>query len=496
MTGNMEGMQSSPDIHVGIIKRDRISLRFYGSYELTGIRDHCTGSYEAFVEQGSMIVQREGDRLDAGREASFIPLDFGNASFAIRDVVIGIDFHWEQKEDQKFQGSLRLLVTGNEIQAVNMLPVEHYLCSVISSEMSANSSLNLLKAHAIISRSWVLVRMGMGTAPDGTYSGQPGDAGMTGREADPEADPEAGPETGREADPGADRDAGTRDEHAVTDQHDQEYLRWYDHTDHEGFHVCADDHCQRYQGITRIHNPNVTRAVSETFGQVLIYGNTICDTRYSKSCGGVTELFENCWEPVPHPYLQKVIDSEAPSPTCTADLRIEEHARTFICSTPDAFCNTQDAAVLSQVLNDYDRSSKDFFRWVVRYSQQELSTIIAERSGIDFGQILDLVPVERGSSGRLVRLKIAGTRKILTIGKELIIRRWLSRSHLYSSAFIIEKESIENGIPGAFIILGAGWGHGVGLCQIGAAVMAEKGYSHTEILKHYFKGDIVTMNYQ
>ncbi len=443
-------MESYTDIHVGIIRKDKISFHLSGSFEISGIRKQCTGSCEARTDKGKIIVQAGPDRLEFEGEVSFIPGDFSGDHFEIREVVIGIDFHWEQKEDQRFQGVLKLLMTGNEIQVINILPVESYLCSVISSEMSANSSLSLLKAHAIISRSWVLTQL------DSRASTKQADA-----------------------------------HHHLFRETETEYIRWYDHSDHRDFHVCADDHCQRYQGITRIHNPNVIQAVGETHGQVLMYDNKICDTRYSKSCGGVSELFENSWEDVPHPYLQKVIDNHEITGDYRHDLKVEKNAVAFISKNPDAFCNTKDESVLSQVLNDYDLSSRDFFRWKVRYSQQELSSIIADRSGIDFGKIKDLIPVERGESARLIKLQVVGTRKTLTIGKELIIRKWLSRSHLYSSAFSIEKKQVKDGIPGEFILHGAGWGHGVGLCQIGAAVMAEKGYSHEEILKHYFRGAII-----
>ena len=372
-------------------------------------------------------------------------MDIGDCRFAIEDVVIGIGFHWEQKEEQVFQGKLKLIILEEEIQVVNVISVEDYLISVISSEMRGDSSPALLKAHTIISRSWLLAQI----------------------------------EKQKELE-------GSGESYDLIHQTRDEYIRWYDREDHDRFHVCADDHCQRYQGITRAHNPEVVRAVYETAGEVLEYAGKICDARFSKCCGGVVEEFQHCWEPVVHPYLKRVDDNPENKAVNTKDLKIESQASEFIQSSPDAFCNTRDAKLLSQVLNDYDQSSSDFYRWTVRYSQEEINALIREKSGFDFGEIKDLIPVERGESGRLVRLKIVGTKKTLTVGKELEIRRWLSKSHLYSSAFVVEKEGKVDGIPQGFVLKGAGWGHGVGLCQIGAAVMASKGYTHQEILKHYF----------
>ena len=262
------------------------------------------------------------------------------------------------------------------------------------------------------------------------------------------------------------------------------------------FHVCADDHCQRYQGITRVNNPQVVKAVTETTGEVLVYDGKICDARFSKCCGGVTELFEHCWEPVKHPYLRRVEDLPDSGIWKSPDLKIEANAINFILEAPEAFCNTSDRTLLTQVLNDYDRSSENFYRWTVTYTQKELSGLIRKKSGMDFGEILDLLPVQRGESGRLTRLKIVGTAKTLTIGKELEIRRWLSSSHLYSSAFTVEKKGFLNQVPAQFILHGAGWGHGVGLCQIGAAVMADRGCTHEQILMHYFIDATIEKRYE
>ena len=440
-------MIKTPYINVGIIRQAVIKFRFSGKFYLSGTSENYYDACEASIEKGKIRIDTGGIHKLHGEKATFIPCNLFADLFELTDVLIGIDFHWEQKENQKFQGALKLLAMGDEIQVVNVLPVENYINSVISSEMSADSSLNLLKAHAVISRSWALKQINT------KYM---------------EADDET-------------RTAGE-------EKSESEFIQWYDHKDHKHFDVCADDHCQRYQGLARAQNSNVIRAVKETYGQVLTYENEICDARYSKSCGGVSETFENCWDPVPHPYLKKVIDRPAEEKGEVHDLRLENNARSFIEASPVAFCNTSDRSLINQVLNDYDRLTEDFFRWEITYTQDEISAIILEKSGMDFGKIIDLVPVERGESGRLVRLHIEGTKRGLTIGKELTIRKWLSRTHLYSSAIIIEKLEGENDLPIGFRIRGAGWGHGVGLCQIGAAVMGEKGYTAEEILNHYYPG--------
>ena len=269
-------------------------------------------------------------------------------------------------------------------------------------------------------------------------------------------------------------------------------IRWYDREDHELFDVCADDHCQRYQGITRASNPIVREVIKETRGEVLMDNDTICDARFSKCCGGVTEKFENCWEPVPHSYLTALRDGETPA---YPDLTDEREAEQWIRTSPEAFCNTTDKEILSQVLNNYDQETTDFYRWKVEYTQEELSGLIHRKTGMDFGPIIDLVPLERGSSGRITKLKIVGVRRSFTIGKELEIRRTLSETHLYSSAFVVDKKDIRLDIPSRFILTGAGWGHGVGLCQIGAAVMGAKRYSYRKILTHYFPGASIEKRY-
>ena len=459
---------SSPEIHIGILKAGRIRFSLDGPHRIDKGDETLEGRAEARLKDGNIeVIQDNNIKIiqdeqheDFGREVTLYPGDADSQRFTLSDVVIGIGFHWEQKEDQVFQGALKLKVVDGMIQAINIIPVENYLISVISSEMRGDSSSALLKAHTIISRSWLLAQI---------------------------EKQEALIEAGKE--------------YTLIHETVDEYVRWYDREDHDEFHVCADDHCQRYQGITKANNPAVVKAVTDTSGEVLVFGNRICDARFSKCCGGITETFENCWEPVIHPYLQRVVDKPGSVQLNTVngnpiDLKIEAVAARFIEGTPDAFCNTDDATLLRQVLNDYDQTSSDFYRWDVTFSQGELAALIREKSGIDFGDIIDLMPIERGESGRIVRLKIVGTRKTLIVGKELEIRRWLSPSHLYSSAFIVEKSNMLDQVPGEFKLRGAGWGHGVGLCQIGAAVMASKEYSHTEILMHYFRDAFIEKRYE
>ena len=361
-------------------------------------------------------------------------------TFLLKNVRIGIGFHWDRLEDQEFEGTLEIRDNADGTQtAINRLDVEDYLSSVITSEMSATSSLELLKAHAVISRSWVLR-------------------------------PIISPSTGTDK-----PDLSDPDRHVI----------WYERDAHEGFDVCADDHCQRYEGITRRDEhpeaaANVQKAIDATRGQVLMYDGKVCDARFYKACGGATELFENAWANEHYDYLEPVRDEIG---TPLPDLTIEENAQAFIRTSPSAYCNTTDERILSQVLNNYDQETKDFYRWTVQYTKEELSDIIRERSGIDFGEILDLVPIKRGPSARLYEMQIVGNKRTMVIGKELEIRKWLSKSHLYSSAFVVDRNE-----AGDFILTGAGWGHGVGLCQIGAAVMAAKGYTYEQILAHYFPG--------
>lgn len=427
-----------PKVQVGILFEPQIEFILNGQYVINGI--HVTGRQVATYDEEQILWQ---GRLY--NELIFEPTQEQACSFDLIDVTIGINFHWERKEDQRFLGALKLIVENKKLTGINVISIEDYLTSVISSEMSATASLELLKAHAVISRSWLLAQIQKNkeiTETQSSYS-------------------------------------------AFTETAD-ELIRWYDREDHTNFDVCADDHCQRYQGITRASTEIVQQAIQATRGQVLLYGDKICDARFSKCCGGAFEEFQYCWEDVKYPYLVKQRDSKTIQEL--PDLRIETEAEQWIRTSPEAFCNTTDKKVLSQVLNNYDQETTDFFRWKVTYQQEELSELITKRSGIDYGQILDLIPMERGTSGRLTKLKIVGTKRTLTIGKELEIRRTLSTSHLYSSAFVVDKNHIEDGVPSSFTLTGAGWGHGVGLCQIGAAVMGEQGYKYNDILLHYYIG--------
>ena len=429
-------MSGVPRVKVGIMNEPEVDFVLFGEYRLAD-GTIVTGEQHADVTADGQVAWN-GTVAD---KVTFEPSE--NGFFELKGVTIGVNFHWERKEDQRFSGALHLIVENGRLTAVNVLPVEDYLLSVISSEMSATASLELLKAHAVISRSWLLAQI--------------------------------------------DKNKRITEEHedykACEEGGEDEMIKWYDREDHVNFDVCADDHCQRYQGITRASTPVVRKAVDETCGEVLMYGASLCDARFSKCCGGVLEQFEACWEPVHHNYLEPRSDS--PAENVFPDLTVEENAREWILSSPEAFCNTTDATILSQVLNNYDQETTNFYRWKVEYSQSELSELVHRRSGIDFGNIIDLVPVERGVSGRLIRLKIVGDKRTMTIGKELEIRRTLSPSHLYSSAFVVERNADDNGNV-RFTLHGAGWGHGVGLCQIGAAVMGAKGYNYREILMHYF----------
>ena len=428
-----------PKVSVGILSAPVINIVLLGDFNVAGT---------AVQGPQTISVTPEGRIAWAGQEFDgellFEPAA-ADAIFEIKDVVIGVNFHWERKEDQRFAGSARFIVEHGQLTIVNILPVEDYLLSVISSEMSAHASLELLKAHAVISRSWLLAQI--------DKNKQIVDSG---------------------------------EKYCASTETDTERIKWYDREDHVNFDVCADDHCQRYQGVTRQSTAKVAEAINATRGQVLIYDGKLCDARFSKCCGGVVEEFENCWEPKHYHYLgarrDGVDENNFP------DLRNEQNASEWINSRPDAFCNTADAEILSQVLNNYDQETTDFYRWDVHYTQEQISELVRDRSGIDFGNIVDLQPVERGTSGRLVRLRFVGTKCTKVIGKELEIRRSLSKSHLYSSAFTVERHDVDpaTGIPAAFTLHGAGWGHGVGLCQIGAAVMGAKGYDYLQILKHYF----------
>ncbi len=443
---------NQPTIKVGIMYEPEIRFVLNGYHMLRETGEIMNGAQTVSFSEGKIVLN--GVPVKSANVV-LNPVDPKTASFDLFDVTIGIHFHWERKENQRFKGSLCIIVENEKLTAINDIPLEDYLESVISSEMSATSSIELLKAHAVISRSWLLAQV------------------IKGKELKQSA---------KKYNPVAETAT--------------EYIRWDDREDHVNFDVCADDHCQRYQGITRQTSELVRQAITETFGLTLMHNGKVCDARFSKSCGGVAETFENVWEPEVHPYLQAIVDNPQNPEGFDLDLTKETAAENWIRSAPEAFCNTHDKQVLSQVLNDYDQETTDFYRWKVNYSQQVIAELIARKSGHDFGQIVDLIPVERGKSGRLKKLKIVGSKLTLTIGKELEIRKTLSESHLYSSAFVVDKLKIENGIPQEFVLTGAGWGHGVGLCQIGAAVMGEKGHVFDEILMHYFRGAELEKLYQ
>ena len=442
---NKMKITTQPNVSVGIVSGREIKFCLNATYVAEGMPSAGKQTV-SFSENG---VLWNGKTY---RQLEFLPQS-DEASFSLYDVTIGVNFHWERKETQTFLGKLKFIVNGNSVCAVNELPVERYLESVISSEMSATSSLELLKAHAVISRSWLLVQM-------------------------------------------QNRRKGETMAHVAASeiQGNGELIRWYDREDHTLFDVCADDHCQRYQGITKETSAHVAEAIRQTAGQVLTDEDEICDARFSKCCGGETEEFQYCWENLRKPYLVALRDAPQQE---ALDLTVEANADRWIRSSPESFCNTRDAKVLSQVLNNYDQETSDFYRWRVEYTQQQVQQLLTEKLGIDFGAVVDLIPVERGTSGRLSKLRIVGEKLTLVIGKELEIRRALSKSHLYSSAFVVDAfDRNEQGIPKRFAFIGAGWGHGVGLCQIGAAVMGERGYSYKEILLHYYPGAIIKQIYR
>lgn len=461
-----------PQVKVGIVSGVTIHFTLNGPCTVLGRK--AVGAQTVEMTPRGIVWNNE-----VYPELVFSPLADG-ASFSLSDVTIGVNFHWERKETQTFSGTLRLIQNGDKVCAVNELPVEKYLESVISSEMSATSSLELLKAHAVISRSWLLAQM------EKRKGEQPTD------------------------------EVKAQEKSAAAEMVEDEdrIVKWYDREDHTLFDVCADDHCQRYQGITKETSPHVAEAIRLTRGEILTSDGEICDARFSKCCGGVTEEFQYCWENSPKTYLKAVTDTAEmvksqedksnnnnnnnnnSSDALVPDLTVEAAAERWIRSTPPAFCNTKDREVLSQVLNDYDQETTDFYRWTVEYTQEELAELTQRKTSRKLGRIRDLVPLQRGKSGRICLLKIIGENHDLIIGKELEIRRTLSNSHLYSSAFVVDKVGKDaDGFPKSFTLHGAGWGHGVGLCQIGAAMMGAKGYDYDRILAHYYPGASLTKLY-
>jgi SpoIID/LytB domain protein len=433
-------MKRQPNITVGIMDRQtQVNGSLDGNFHLDKFGP-VSGQFSGRTETGMIVLFDE-----VHREIYRSPLIKFTASkdstFTLFNVTIGNRFHWERMEDQTFQGDLILCSRKDgTITAINEIPLENYLRSVISSEMSAEAPIEFLKAHAILSRSWLL-------------------AGLS-------------------------RKKKTKETSISTEKIiEGEVIRWYDREDHDLFDVCSDDHCQRYQGITKIVSKQAEEAVRETCGMVITYQNEICDARYSKACGGITEEFDTAWDDKRVSYLTSISDA----PVSHQPVSTEEEASAWILSEPEVYCNTKDENLLNKILSDFDRETKSFFRWRIEYSQQELEEILREKSGFDFGTLKEIVPLSRGPSGRISRLKIVGSKKSMVVGKELEIRRWLSSSHLYSSAFVVAVKPHPNGEVERFIFEGAGWGHGVGLCQIGAAVMATRGFSADEILKHYFR---------
>lgn len=458
-----EAIKIIPDKPEGVVQKlpdnpeDFVTSRFKESESFVQIFNN---EYVVKYEGGFVIFQ--GEKF---KRLEFKPLEMNGSCFELYNVSIGKDFHWERTEKQSFEGNLIIIIESNILTAINQVPLESYLTSVISSEMSAKASEELLKAHAVISRSWLLSQLQQ------KGKNKVKTQGFT--------------------------------------ENEKEHIKWYDREDHQNFDVCADDHCQRYQGITKASTHKVIKAIEATRGQVLFSDEEICDARFSKCCGGIMEEFQNCWEDSPKPYLLGIADrigslvkektvnhndinylnnaiSDIESQknitknNFIPDLSDEKNAIEFISGSPEAFCNTKDKRILEQVLNNYDQETTDFFRWQVKYSKEDISNLIKKKSGLDFGTILELNPLLRGVSGRIIKLEVVGEKKTLIIGKELEIRKWLSPTHLYSSAFVVEKINDE------FVLKGAGWGHGVGLCQIGAAVMGENGFGYNEILNHYY----------
>ncbi len=422
-------------------RQAEVAGRLNGNFRGVGFGP-VSGRFSAKAMSG-MILLADAANLEFARSPSIRLTAFEDSTFELFHVTIGTRFHWERKEDQIFRGDLILLPRQDgTITAINEIPLEDYLKSVISSEMNAQAPMEFLKVHAILSRSWLLAALDRKKKTKKTSR------------------------TG-----------------AQIAEKEGEVRRWYDREDHDLFDVCADDHCQRYQGIRKIASTQAEEAVRETLGRVITYQDEICDARYSKACGGLTEDFDTAWDDRRVPYLTSISDA----PVQYLPVKTEEEATHWILSGPEAYCYTKDESLLEKILPAFDRETKSFFRWTIEYTREELEEILREKSGFDFGNLQEIVPLRRGPSGRICQLKIVGSKKSVVVGKELEIRRWLSRSHLYSSAFVV-KVKYDRGKAERFAFHGAGWGHGVGLCQIGAAVMATRGSSTEEILKHYFRG--------
>jgi SpoIID/LytB domain protein len=449
-------MGKEPIISVGLMITDPpLEFRLNGAFE---------GNESVSLSSGKFRVRLDGDRISlltkngtvllSGRTLNLLPKQPGESCFCIKNVPVGTGFHWEGRQDLMFHGEFHFRSRdGRKLEVINRLPLEIYLPSVIGSEMSGSAPFEFLKAHSVISRSWAM-------------------RGIERKNREPLARSSTAEPSGEEA-----------------------IIRWTGTEIHKGFDVCADDHCQRYRGFHEERALDIERAVQETRGQVLTYGDELCDTRYSKCCGGMTENFSTAWEDKSVPYLKAVPDSDRTITGFLFPLSEEKNAHAWITGVPQTNCSTRDRELVESVLSPLDRETTDFYRWRTEYSQEEISKVITEKTGRDPGSIRDLIPLERGASGRVIRLRILGTARTLTVGKELEIRRVLSSTHLYSSAFVIKRKPGEDGIPRAFQLLGAGWGHGVGLCQVGAAVMTASGKTYEEILRHYFPDTILTWVY-
>lgn len=448
--------RTQPHISVGIMSAERIEFQMYPDGGGTRVATYREGKidYDGALYDELFFEEQTPSTF------------FAEPTFELHDVTIGKGFHWERRETQKFAGALKIIVENNELTAVNVIGVEDYLLSVISSEMNQNSLEEFLKAHAVISRSWVMAQLA---------------------------------HHGKIACDAAERESFLKcrnieevvtwlamHRHSVGNEShvpeapsgETEYTRWYDRSDHRNFDVCADDHCQRYQGLTRATEVSVQKAIDATWGQVLTFGGELCDARFSKCCGGTTELFSTCWASDDKAYLPALPDTPGHLPLDTANAD-----GTIVVP----FCSLADSPLLARVFNSYDRETTDFYRWTQVYELRELSALVREKSGVDIGELTALEPLAKGASGRIFRLRVVGTKNSFIVGKELEIRRILSPSHLRSSAFDAEFTS-----DGRVILRGLGWGHGVGLCQIGAAVMADRGYGYRAILEHYYPGTQVS----
>jgi SpoIID/LytB domain protein len=442
-------VEREPVVAVGLMTGAKeAAFKLQGAFDGSDGLRYDGGSFRAQPSGSGIEIATEYELSGLGPSEYRLTPGAASSSFVLRNVTIGIDFHWQREQDQEFQGGLKLkLDAEGRLTVVNEIPIEAYLASVISSEMSADAHPELLKAHSIISRSWLLAQL------------------------EPWKRERRKPAFDRQTTGGS-----------------KQLIRWYDQESHAGFDVCADDHCQRYQGVAKAASPEVSEAIRATYGQVLAFDGELCDARFSKSCGGMTESFDAAWEEVKLPYLAVAYDGEEFPAGFDLPLTREAHAAKWIRHSPPAFCHANDQGLLKKILPDFDQETADFYRWRVVIAQAELQEVLRRKLGVDFGAIGRLEPVERGGSGRIVRLRIVGERETMVIGKELEIRRALSPAHLYSSAFVVEADGSPGGVPAQFTLIGAGWGHGVGLCQIGAALMAERGYDYRQILGHYYRG--------